>query len=127
MQVLFPITHDGTLIDDGWLVGSGTSSATPMVAGVAALLIEKERKKPGGGATGPELVGKVKATLMETARDITIGMSANGHYAHGGVDLATGAGVVDAEAAVGIRFRIGVRIGNPLDHLMYTSHPLSWP
>ncbi len=86
---------DGTAPDDGWLVGSGTSSAAPQVAGVAALMIERYR---GDGVDyTPALI---KLNLRRTARDITRGTSACGDLASTGKDDATGLGLVDAVEAV---------------------------
>lgn len=73
---------------DGWGIFSGTSAATPQVAGVAALMLEKD----------PALTpAKVKENLAKTARDITSGSTAMGDTAGTGVDLATGSGLVDAK------------------------------
>ena len=46
LDVIFsaPPISDGTAYDDGWMVASGTSSAAPMVAGVAAILIQGYKK-----------------------------------------------------------------------------------
>lgn len=82
---------DETETDDGWLVASGTSSAAPMVAGVVALMLEKNSDLSPG---------VVKMILQLTARDITQGTSASGHNAAIGVDLATGYGLVDGVEAL---------------------------
>lgn len=81
---------DTTKPDDGWAVISGTSAASPQVAGVCALLKEVQ---PG---LSPALV---KAILRASARDVTQGASAMGQPASEGHDGATGAGLVDAHAA----------------------------
>lgn len=84
---------DGTDEDDGWVVASGTSAATPQVAGVACLLIQSDpryRRNPHA----------VKARLMEACTDVLTGASATGETAGAGPDLATGAGVIDAYVAV---------------------------
>ena len=77
----------------GWGAFSGTSAASPMVAGVCALL------KEGDPALTPD---DIKNTLKHTARDITIGVNAHGYKAVPGPDLATGFGLVDAERAIEI-------------------------
>lgn len=82
---------DGTGPSDGWLVASGTSSATPAVAGVAALVLEAD----------PDLDPvAVKERLRLACRDVTVGASANGDRAGEGPDPATGAGLADALLAV---------------------------
>ncbi len=81
---------DETAADDGWAVISGTSAASPQVAGVCALL---KQVQPG---LSPDLV---KAILRASARDVTIGQSAHGQAAGEGYDGATGAGLVDAAVA----------------------------
>ncbi len=80
---------DGTQKDDGWAVISGTSAASPQVAGVCALL---KQVQP---ALSPALV---KSILKASARDVIDGKSAHGQDAGKGHDGATGAGLVDAEA-----------------------------
>ena len=84
---------DQTGPDDGWAAFSGTSAAAPQLAGVSALLAQVS---PG---VGPE---RVREVLKTTARDVAAGVNhpTFGHAAVAGPDLATGAGLVDASAAV---------------------------
>ncbi|MCW2240550.1 S8 family serine peptidase [Azospirillum canadense] len=90
--------YDGTQPTDGWGVFSGTSAAAPQLAGLCALLLQAD----------PSLSpADVKAILRRTARDVTTGHAnpasdptGNGLAAEGGEDGATGAGLVDAFAAV---------------------------
>ena len=88
---------DGTAVNDGWGVFSGTSAAAPQLAGVCALLLEKN----------PKLTpGDIKAILRSTARTVDKG-HANpsssddrvGMPASTGDRGAAGAGLVDAFAA----------------------------
>ena len=85
---------DDTLPNDGWAAFSGTSAATPQVAGVCALI--KQRR--------PSLRQfAIRRRLELTAMDITTGHSnpaTGGCPALPGPDLATGYGLVDAYAAV---------------------------
>jgi subtilisin family serine protease len=77
----------------GWGAFSGTSAASPMVAGVCALLKEAQ----------PSLTPvEIKHILMHTARDITTGTCGQGHPAAPGPDLATGFGLVDADRAIDV-------------------------
>jgi len=81
---------DETAPDDGWAVISGTSAASPQIAGVCALL---KQVQPG---LSPALV---KAILRASARDVIAGQSRLGQPAGQGHDGATGAGLVDAKVA----------------------------
>lgn len=79
--------------DGGWGAFSGTSAASPMVAGACALLKEAQ----------PSLTPvEIKHILMHTARDITTGTCRQGHPAKPGPDLATGFGLVDADRAIDV-------------------------
>ena len=90
--------HDGTAADDGWGVFSGTSAAAPQLAGLCALL------RQANPALSP---GEIKALLRRTARDVITGHAnpasdpaGRGVAAGQGEDGATGAGLVDAGAAL---------------------------
>src|SRR5258707_3035385 len=79
-----------TARNDGWAAISGTSAASPQIAGVRALL---KQVQPG---LSPKLA---KAVLRASARDVTNGASGNGQPARPSHDGATGAGLVNATAA----------------------------
>ena len=64
--------YDGTTPYDGWMVASGTSSATPQVVGVAAFLIQKN-KESINPKSGLDLARWVKNAIIDTARDVTVG------------------------------------------------------
>jgi serine protease AprX len=81
---------DETAPNDGWAAISGTSAASPQIAGVCALL---KQMQPG---LSPKLA---KSILRASARDVTVGASYHGQPAGPGHDGATGAGLVDATAA----------------------------
>jgi subtilisin family serine protease len=88
---------DGTKPNDGWAVFSGTSAAAPQIAGICALLREKNP------ALAP---AAVKALLERTARDVRQGHAnpasdpaGKGLPAGPSRDGATGFGLVDAFAA----------------------------
>jgi len=84
---------DGTSPKDGWALFSGTSAAAPQMAGVSALIL----------GVKPNLTpAQVMEALVKTATDITSGSCHPrfGHSASAGPDLATGAGLVNAKAAV---------------------------
>ena len=84
---------DETAGNDGWAAFSGTSAATPQVAGVCALL------KQACAVLAP---AEIREILMTTARDVTTGTNHPnfGNRAVAGPDNATGAGLVDAHKAV---------------------------
>ena len=86
--------HDGTPPDDGWAVFSGTSASAPQIAGLCALLLEKN---PGLKPAD------VKAILRRSAREVKSGhanpMSDPARQGRLAADGATGAGLVDAFAA----------------------------
>jgi subtilisin family serine protease len=88
---------DKTTPNDGWGVFSGTSAAAPQLAGICALLLEKN---PGLAPA------EIKAVLERTARDVLVGNSNASSsdtntplVASAGDDGATGSGLVDAFAA----------------------------
>ncbi|AKG24866.1 S8 family serine peptidase [Calothrix sp. 336/3] len=88
---------DETATNDGWAVISGTSAASPQIAGVCALLKQIQ----------PDLSpARIKAILRASARDVKTGRSngtclttPEGQLAGNGYDGATGAGLVDAHGA----------------------------
>jgi hypothetical protein len=85
---------DETAKNDGWAAFSGTSAAAPQLAGACALI-----KQACAKLTPPQ----VKDILIKSAIDVTTGncSSFTGGFAAGpGNDLATGAGLVDAQKAV---------------------------
>lgn len=90
--ITLPVQVDAELEQSGgWGAFSGTSAASPMVAGVCALLLEAD----------PTLLPQdVRRVLQYTARDVTDGKCFQGHAAGPGPDLATGYGLVDAHRAV---------------------------
>jgi subtilisin family serine protease len=86
-------TADGTASNDGWALFSGTSAAAPQIAGVCALLLEAK----------PTLTpAQVRECLVRSATDVVDGRCHPrfNHPATPGNDLATGAGLVNAGAAV---------------------------
>ena len=95
-RAVSPRFLDGTRPDDGWIVVSGTSAAAPQIAGICALLKQKEP-----GLTPSE----AKNVLERTARDVLTG-HANPASNQGlavsagpGANGAAGHGLVDAFAA----------------------------
>ena len=90
--IVLPVQDTAALErEDGWGAFSGTSAASPMVAGVCALLIEAD------SSLGPS---NIKNLLKFTALDITVGINAHGRAAQPGPDGATGFGLVDARRAI---------------------------
>jgi subtilisin family serine protease len=73
---------------DGYGLFSGTSAACPQIAGIVALMLEKDP------AMTP---AKVRDVLKKSARDVQKGTTNNGDTAAVGPDLATGAGLADAK------------------------------
>ena len=83
---------DGTKKSDGWASFSGTSAAAPQIAGVCAILLQKKKLTPN----------QLKAALIASATDVTSGstnLTTGGAVAKKGADIATGAGLVNAQAA----------------------------
>ena len=90
--IVLPVQKGATIQkEEGWGAFSGTSAASPMVAGVCALL-----KQVDPGLTPDQ----IKNVLKFTALDITKGKNAHGKTAKVGPDGATGYGLVDAARAV---------------------------
>ncbi len=88
-EVLLPSRPPGS--DPDWQMNDGaTSLATAQVAGVAALLLQKDPTLTPAG---------IREHLMHTATDVRLGQTATPHKAKKGIDLATGAGLVNALAA----------------------------
>jgi subtilisin family serine protease len=98
-SILLPVQEGATLdgIDpqtgpapDGWGLFSGTSAACPQIAGIVALMLEKN----------PALMpSEVRDKLKASARDVKKGTTQQGDTATTGPDLATGAGLADAKWA----------------------------
>jgi subtilisin family serine protease len=90
--IVLPVQSGASLeIANGWGAFSGTSAASPMVAGVCALLKQVD----------PSLEpADIKNILKFTARDIAKGKCGHQRSAKAGVDKATGFGLVDAGRAM---------------------------
>jgi hypothetical protein len=85
---------DETTKNDGWGAFSGTSAAAPQLAGTCALIKQ---------ACAKLTPAEVKNILIKSAIDVTTGNCSpftGGFPAGPGPDLATGAGLVDAQKAV---------------------------
>src|SRR6266853_3008500 len=86
---------DETRRDDGWVSTSGTSAATPQIAGVVALMVARAR------ANGRTLTtDSVRDLLQQTAVAVQRGRNAQGIPAVGHPNTAVGFGLVDAAAAL---------------------------
>lgn len=88
---------DETAADDGWAVGSGTSAATPQIAGVVALLLERAQKK-----NVALIPAQIRQILQDSAKPVQTGRNALGFPAAGHPNVACGYGLVDAGAAVNL-------------------------
>jgi len=87
---------DGTTKQDGWARFSGTSAATPQVAAVCALMLEKDPS-----LTPQQLKSRLKASATDVRTGVAAGIDdEEGVAAQVGADRATGAGLVDAKKAV---------------------------
>ena len=87
--------HDETGKTDGWVVASGTSGATPQIAGVVALLLRE------AAAQGKNMApATVKSLLEQSAQAISQGRNVFGFPASGQPNTACGWGLVDAGAAL---------------------------
>jgi serine protease AprX len=86
---------DETQPDDGWFGASGTSSAAPQIAGVAALMCEAALAK------GRKLTtADIRNLLQTTAFSVETGRNAQGFPAQGRPNVAVGFGLVDAGRAI---------------------------
>jgi subtilisin family serine protease len=88
---------DSTTVRDGWVGASGTSSATPQIAGVAALLIERARAQQKTLTTAA-----VRKILQNSALSVQTGRNFQGFPATGQPNIAVGYGLVDAGKALGL-------------------------
>lgn len=90
---------DDTGSNDGWVVASGTSSATPQIAGVVALLLER-----AASLNQPRQLdlASVRDILERSAQPVQEGRNAFGFPADGHPNVACGFGLVDAAAAVAL-------------------------
>ena len=87
-KMALPISPDSTTGSASWKIGDGkTSSAAPQVAGIIALLLQKN----------PTLTpAQVKDALIQSATDIDQGTTSTSDTASAGFDQATGYGLVNA-------------------------------
>jgi hypothetical protein len=86
---------DETRADDGWVGASGTSAATPQIAGIVALMVQKAKAK------GTKLTtAAVRDVLENSCVPVTAGRNAMGFPAVGHPNTAVGFGLVDATAAL---------------------------
>jgi serine protease AprX len=86
---------DETGLTDGWVVASGTSSATPQIAAVLGLLLLRARQ------VGKKLkLNDFRGVLENTAQAVQKGRNALGFPAVGHPNTACGYGLVDTSAAL---------------------------
>lgn len=91
--IILPVQTGASLEKaSGWGAFSGTSAASPMVAGICALLKQADPDLTPDG---------IKNLLKYTARDITTGTNAHSKTAVPGPDGATGFGLANAKRAIG--------------------------
>lgn len=88
---------DTTTDNDGWLAASGTSSATPQIAGIVALRVERARSKSKTLDTAG-----VRDILQRSATAVQRGRNAFGFPATGNPNGAVGYGLVNANAALAL-------------------------
>jgi subtilisin family serine protease len=87
-EMALPVSPESDPGGDGWDTSEGaTSAAAPQVAGVIALLLQKNE------SLSPQ---QIKTILCNSARDVRHGSSFTKAAAKVGKDPATGAGLVDA-------------------------------
>lgn len=86
---------DETSPNDGWCGASGTSSATPQVAGIVALMLEAAKAR--GNKLTP---ADARSVLEASAQPVTAGRNAFGFPAAGVPNTATGFGLVDFSRAL---------------------------
>jgi serine protease AprX len=86
---------DGAGPSDGWVGASDTSSATPQLAGIVALMIQAARAK--GRTLSP---AEIKQILITSCRPVTAGRNAMGFPATTAPNTAVGHGLIDAAAAL---------------------------
>jgi subtilisin family serine protease len=82
---------DETAPYDGWAVFSGTSSATPQIAGLAAIVKQIDSEIDDG---------RFKHLVMSTCTDVYEGESYSSDAAQDGFDRATGAGLINVYRAI---------------------------
>jgi|GEM_PF-6265588 len=91
---------DGTEWNDGWAVGTGTSFATPCVAGIGCLVLSGLPDLAAMDVEG------LRSALAAGCVDVRQGVSGGGHPAAQGSDIATGSGFVSISKLFSLR-------GNP--------------